>query len=945
MATTAQQLLQSQKDLILEWTSPNPSPLLRWLYDASVLSHGKYVELLERSSLNALATALETICRDEKSCQMFMDVLRGVQDYYCPQLQAWVRQNCPLNMDKVQKTSPVRVEAQTMTPKTLLSKLFKAKTKQFIVTKDEKDQVIEKQQMEQTPNLKAYLTAHKTKILSQTERLACYSESGGAAFNSHPHIEIRYTDLFITEDREEIDIGQHEYFNEASRRARIYVHQACQRIRPRDLLQPQDPSQRPPKRIKVKGIAGIGKSVIVQKLVHEWALGKILRTFRCVFALRFRELNLIDSPLNLLELLGSRFVHLQDVLRNLLESPGSLLFILDGLDEFQYQLDWKKASGRAIGVETKLPISEMLVELIRGTLLPESTVILTSRPSTHAPKQFFQRCCVVLGFEEKQVREYTSKFYKDSQVAERVSQYIEDNDSLFVLSFIPLYCYIICMALTEFFSVKKGEEDIGQSLAHNPPKTVSEVYYCYLLTTIKHHALKDKADRSTPPAEILSLVKEQMMKLGRLAYENLLKSKIMFDKEDLKKFGLEPQYIHATFLSQILVPIKEEKVEMFSFFHLTLQEHLAAVYSAVSLHKKEDILQALDFWCFGELHSGPELPPLISRGQQHKGLQMFVRFVMGLIRARMEGQLEGLVETSLHEYSKDLPTQLGLWFQSQFRNRKLSHQTMLNLLHCLMELHQHEATSRTALEIKELNLFKMKLSTVDCAAVHYVLQFCPHMLEELNLGYSNIGSRGLSRLGPILHRCKLLFLRYNCLDKNAAILESAVLKSYDCQVKKLFMCGNNLGPDGAMLLWAALEHNATVEELYVDITGITEEGTENIVDCLGKNTALKILTIVGNDIGPTGKKRLKELQHHRPDLRIIGNFADDLGLLQAYLDWVEELRGDANQMESVKNVDALHSVLRGLQVTGTDAKGENATKAKELEDQILQLLEETSPIK
>uniref|UniRef100_A0AAY4A9M9 Uncharacterized protein n=1 Tax=Denticeps clupeoides TaxID=299321 RepID=A0AAY4A9M9_9TELE len=448
-----------------------------------------------------------------------------------------------------------------------------------------------------------------------------------------------------------------------------------------------------------------------------------------------------------------------------------------------------------------------------------------------------------------------------------------------------------------------GTSYIGQSLAHNPPKTVSEVYYCYLLTTIKHHALKDKADRSTPPAEILSLVKEQMMKLGRLAYENLLKSKIMFDKEDLKKFGLEPQYIHATFLSQILVPIKEEKVEMFSFFHLTLQEHLAAVYSAVSLHKKEDILQALDFWCFGELHSGPELPPLISRGQQHKGLQMFVRFVMGLIRARMEGQLEGLVETSLHEYSKDLPTQLGLWFQSQFRNRKLSHQTMLNLLHCLMELHQHEATSRTALEIKELNLFKMKLSTVDCAAVHYVLQFCPHMLEELNLGYSNIGSRGLSRLGPILHRCKLLF-----------------------------MCGNNLGPDGAMLLWAALEHNATVEELYVDITGITEEGTENIVDCLGKNTALKILT-------------LKELQHHRPDLRIIGNFADDLGLLQAYLDWVEELRGDANQMESVKNVDALHSVLRGLQVTGTDAKGENATKAKELEDQILQLLEETSPIK
>lgn len=56
------------------------------------------------------------------------------------------------------------------------------------------------------------------------------------------------------------------------------------------------------------------------------------------------------------------------------------------------------------------------------------------------------------------------------------------------------------------------------------------------------------------------------------------------------------------------------------------------------------------------------------------------------------------------------------------------------------------------------------------------------------------------------------------------------------------MCGNNLGPEGVLELWNALEHNNTVEELYVDITGITERGTENIVNCLSKNTSLKTLT-------------------------------------------------------------------------------------------------------
>ncbi|KAA8591814.1 hypothetical protein FQN60_017188 [Etheostoma spectabile] len=157
------------------------------------------------------------------------------------------------------------------------------------------------------------------------------------------------------------------------------------------------------------------------------------------------------------------------------------------------------------------------------------------------------------------------------------------------------------------------------------------------------------------------------------------------------------------------------------------------------------------------------------------------------------------------------------------------------------------------------------------------------------------------------------------------------------------MCGNNLGPEGVMELWNALEHNTTVEELYLDITGITERGTENIVSCLSRNTSLRTLTIVGNDIGEVGRKRLRELEQCRPGLRIIANFVDDLGLLQAYLDWVEEIRSDSDQMDSVKNADALQSVLKGLQVAGEQVeKGENAEKAKELRTNIVELLKSST---
>ncbi|KAM4600438.1 NACHT, LRR and PYD domains-containing protein 3-like [Polymixia lowei] len=938
---SAQQLLQSQRDLLLNWTHGHPAPLLRWLRDAEVLPPALYLSLLERSPTNAVAQALETVCASEERSQRFLEVLREVQDYYCEDLQAWVKRHCRNDADRRPKPAVVKVEDKKR--KGPIAKLFKGKNKGFTITTEVKAEELKPRRSVKLANIRVPISAHKATLLKRTEQLKCYSEGARETSNSASHIEIRYTDLFVTEDNDFLDSSQHEYFDLASRRARIYVHQACQRMRPGHLLSPQGTSGRPPKRVKVKGIAGIGKSVAVQRLVYEWALGKNMREFTCVFDLRFRELNLIEAPLSLLDLLGDRFLYLKAVLPDLFDTPSCLLFILDGLDEFRFHLDWN-APNKDIDVGSKVPVSEMMVALIKGSLLPEASVILTTRPSTEAPKRFFQRCCVVLGFEEDQVKEYTSKFYKDGKVAEKVYNYILSNDNLFVLSFIPLYCYIICTAMAEFFTPGNQDGIDSQSLELNPPKTVSEVYFCYLFTAVKHHALKGKAERNTPRSEILSLVKQQLINLGKLAYENLLKKKIMFNRADLEKYGVTPADVQSTFLSQILQPLKEEMVEMFSFFHLTVQEHLAALYCATSLSSQEDIIKALDYWCFGEVQSSPAASFLLNNHlnmDNLESLQMFTRFFMGLLRARLAGQLDGLVQTSVDQ-GENLPAKLGLWFQAQFMNRELKNQIALNLLHCLMELHRKEATCIAAPEIKKLNLFKMKLSVVDCAAMHYVLQFSPHKLEELNLGYSNIGNRGLNRLGPILHRCESLYLRYNCLDRQAAILESAVLKSNECQVKKLFMCGNNLGPDGVLELWNALEHNTTVEELYLDITGITERGTENIVNCLSKNTSLKTLTIVGNDIGKEGRRRLRELEERRPGLQIIGNFVDDLGLLQAYLDWVEEIQVDRDQMDSVKNADALQSVLKGLQFAGEGGERQNVVKAKELETKILELLQSST---
>lgn len=106
----AQQLLRSQRDLLLKWTCDHPAPLLRWLRDAEVLSSACYLSLLERSPSNAVAKALETVCATEESSQKFLQVLREVQDYYCRDLQVWVERHC--RNDAVTKSAPAPVKVE-----------------------------------------------------------------------------------------------------------------------------------------------------------------------------------------------------------------------------------------------------------------------------------------------------------------------------------------------------------------------------------------------------------------------------------------------------------------------------------------------------------------------------------------------------------------------------------------------------------------------------------------------------------------------------------------------------------------------------------------------------------------------------------------------------------------------------------------------------------------
>lgn len=106
--TSAQRLLRSQRELLLNWTCDHPAPLLRWLHDAEVISSTCYLSLLEKSPSTAVAQALETACASEESSQKFLSVPKEVQDYYCSDLHLWVNKHC--RSEIISKPSPEPVE-------------------------------------------------------------------------------------------------------------------------------------------------------------------------------------------------------------------------------------------------------------------------------------------------------------------------------------------------------------------------------------------------------------------------------------------------------------------------------------------------------------------------------------------------------------------------------------------------------------------------------------------------------------------------------------------------------------------------------------------------------------------------------------------------------------------------------------------------------------------
>ncbi|XP_049328844.1 NACHT, LRR and PYD domains-containing protein 12-like isoform X8 [Astyanax mexicanus] len=659
-----------------------------------------------------------------------------------------------------------------------------------------------------------------------------------------------YTDLYITEGGSGEVNNEHEVrqIEAASRRPATQETP----IKCNDLFKDQSI-----RTVLTKGVAGIGKTVSVQKFILDWTEGKANQDVPFIFPLPFRELNLMKTEkISLEDLLHQFFKDTKDLKRGDYHRY-KVMFIFDGLDECRLPLDFQN-NKRVSDVTQSASVDVLLTNLIQGNLLPCALLWITTRPAAanQIPPDCIDQVTEVRGFSDHQKEEYFRKRIRDQSLAERIITHMKSSRSLYIMCHIPVFCWISATVL---------ERMLGEAEGGEIPKTLTQMFTHFLIFQIKHRSQKYQRKSDVD----LDQTREIILALGKLAFQQLEKGNLIFYEEDLRECSIDVREV-SVYLGVCTQIFRQESElhlgKVFSFVHLSVQEFLAALYEFLSfISNNRNVLQQQHSG-FGFSKKGTMsdfLKRAVDKALQSENghLDLFLRFLLGLSLESNQTLLRGLlIQTENISHSKEKVVE---YIKQKIRKNPSPEKT-ISLFHCLNELNDHSLVQEVQ---KYLNrggssdLSGAKLSPDQWSAVAFVMVNSEEELDEFELKKFDKSEECLLRMLPVVKVSrKVVLCDCSITEKGCAALFSA-LKSNPSHMKELNLNYSKPGDSGVKLLSEILMNPlCKLNKLQLEVCSITEKHCADLVSALKLN--------------PSELRELN-LSYNKPGVKFISGLLED----------------------------------------------------------------------
>ena len=622
-----------------------------------------------------------------------------------------------------------------------------------------------------------------------------------------------------------------------------------------------------PKRILIEGAPGIGKTVLAKEIAYQWATNEILTEIKMVFLfyLRDPQLQSITTTKQLVEYMSMGCLNDdQSTTFNqyLVNSKGQqLCIVMDGFDEYP----------------SSLQKSSFIVNIIKGVVLPEAIVVITSRPTaTVSLQDQVDRRIDILGLPKEERDKYIALTFRNSPKKQvELDKYLKQQPVIDGLCFVPLHLAIL------LYLFQQG----------NLPETLTEMNESFILHTIYRHLERyeltssDAVDKlENVPKPILNIV----YNLSELAFKGIQENKLVFTFDEIKQkcpsinemvgaingFGLLQAVKHYLFKGA-------GTTTSFNFLHYTMQEYLAALHVSNLPSEQQSSLMKKTFW-----DGHYNFMWMMFVGIVGVNSNIFVNFVSNKERGYVRKSGIRLADNILSDKRKRLhvfqcymeakgSTEAPDVISDMFKDSSViidKEKLLPHHISSLMTFMSKSSTQWKTLELKHckitdvgMNVLEQfiveKVSTLECIDLSYNRSspwglYCAYIghcsCNSLTLGGDYGMKEYVNKITESLQiNAHLQSLKLKNITIEGVELISEIVRT-NKTLQKLDLSNNKLSDDGTITISDGLKNNTTLLELNISHNNITNKAIKNITEFIQVNTTLKKLDLSYNILSDDG---------------------------------------------------------------------------------------------